>query len=216
MLAYDPENRVVFVTKFLRHNKPANPNVLKGYLKYLDQIPDESPLKQRFLEALAEVIGTCEARVQKAYAYLFGNAIGTVPEPVLTESGTVTGTVSERLPQPVRTSVSSEQLAVSSENPPTPKGADFDPQGFEQFWRAYPKKKSLEQAQRAWNKLKPDPALKRVLLDALEAQKKWPEWLKDNGQFVPYCATWINGKRWRDAPVVPIRPEPSLQGMGAL
>ena len=37
-----------------------------------------------------------------------------------------------------------------------------------------------------------------ILLVALEAQKKSSQWTKDNGQFIPHAATWLNGKRWED------------------
>ena len=38
----------------------------------------------------------------------------------------------------------------------------------------------------------------QTLLDAVEAQKKTPQWQKDNGQFIPHPTTWLNGKRWED------------------
>ena len=37
-----------------------------------------------------------------------------------------------------------------------------------------------------------------VLLTAIEDQKKSAQWTKDNGQFIPHPATWLNGKRWED------------------
>ena len=37
-----------------------------------------------------------------------------------------------------------------------------------------------------------------TLLSALEQHKKSPQWTKDGGQFIPYPATWLNGKRWKD------------------
>ena len=41
-----------------------------------------------------------------------------------------------------------------------------------------------------------------VLLAAIASQKKSPQWQKDNGQFIPHPATWLNGQRWEDQPFV--------------
>ena len=42
---------------------------------------------------------------------------------------------------------------------------------FEQFWEIYPKKKSKNQAKKAWEKLKPSSELVSTILDAVENQK---------------------------------------------
>ncbi len=81
-------------------------------------------------------------------------------------------------------------------SPLTPQGAD---KLFEQFWEAYPKKKGKEAARKAWRKLSPDRELCRTMAKALKWQKQSPEWLKDNGQYIPYPATWLNGHRWEDS-----------------
>ena len=49
---------------------------------------------------------------------------------------------------------------------------------FETFWKEYPNKKA-----------------KPV---ALKKQKQTTDWNKDNGQFIPMPATWINQERWND------------------
>ncbi len=69
---------------------------------------------------------------------------------------------------------------------------------FERFWAAYPKKTAKQQALKAWRKLEPDKALIDVILSSLEQQKQSVQWTKDNGQYIPYPATWLNGKRWED------------------
>lgn len=70
--------------------------------------------------------------------------------------------------------------------------------GFESFWVSYPKKKSRSDAERAWRKLSPSPELSQRILDAVAAQRNSPDWLKEGGQFIPYPASWLNGKRWED------------------
>jgi hypothetical protein len=78
------------------------------------------------------------------------------------------------------------------------KVEELTPSAFDRFWQAYPKKKAKADAERAWKKLDPDPALVRVILAALEAQKQSDEWCKQGGQFIPYPASWLNGGRWKD------------------
>lgn len=69
---------------------------------------------------------------------------------------------------------------------------------FNQFWAAYPKKTAKAQALKAWEKLKPDEELTAKILTSLEQQKYSVQWTKDSGQYIPYAATWLNGKRWED------------------
>lgn len=69
---------------------------------------------------------------------------------------------------------------------------------FAKFWAAYPKKVSKPQAQKAWQKLKPDEDLLGRILQAIESQKKSDQWQRDKGQYIPYPATWLNNRRWED------------------
>jgi hypothetical protein len=69
---------------------------------------------------------------------------------------------------------------------------------FEQFWTAYPKKVSKTQSQKAFRKLNPDEALLDTMLAALDQQKQTEQWMKNEGQYIPYPATWLNGRRWED------------------
>ena len=69
---------------------------------------------------------------------------------------------------------------------------------FEQFWEIYPKKKSKNQAKKAWEKLKPSSELVSTILDAVENQKRSNDWIKDAGKYIPYPATWLNAGAWED------------------
>lgn len=69
---------------------------------------------------------------------------------------------------------------------------------FEIFWNTYPKKKGKQTAEKAFKKIAPDETLLKIMLNAIEEQKKSTEWQKDNGQYIPYPATWLNGRRWED------------------
>ena len=78
--------------------------------------------------------------------------------------------------------------------------------GFEEFWKAYPKRIGKGAAEKAWDKAKINGSLQEVLA-AVDRQSKSDQWQKDNGQFIPNPATWINQKRWLDGE--PNRQEPS-------
>lgn len=69
---------------------------------------------------------------------------------------------------------------------------------FEKFWKAYPKRVSKGQAERAWRKLSPDEQLIAIILQAIERAKTSEKWLKNGGQYIPYPATWLNAKGWLD------------------
>lgn len=69
---------------------------------------------------------------------------------------------------------------------------------FEEFWSAYPKKKAKEDARKAWVKLKPDETLGKEIIQAVMENSKSKDWLKENGKYIPYPATYLNGKRWED------------------
>lgn len=73
---------------------------------------------------------------------------------------------------------------------------------FTIFYQAYPKHKGKGSALTAFKKLKPDQALLDEILKALEWQKEQEDWKKDGGQYVPYPATYLNGRRWEDEPTV--------------
>ena len=70
---------------------------------------------------------------------------------------------------------------------------------FEIFWEAYPRKEGKQKAEAAFAKV---VVPVQDLLDAIEAQNKSAQWMKDGGQFIPHPATWLNGKRWLDQVVV--------------
>ena len=71
------------------------------------------------------------------------------------------------------------------------------PDGFDLFWQAYPKKVSKPAAQRAFKAAKINGHLSEVIGD-IEAKKASADWQKENGQFIPNPATYLNQRRWED------------------
>ena len=81
---------------------------------------------------------------------------------------------------------------------------------FKKFWIAYPKKKSKGQAEKAWAKINPSEQLLETMLSKIETAKTSKEWAKDNGEFIPHPATWLNAKGWEDE-YTPVNPD-DLEG----
>jgi len=71
-------------------------------------------------------------------------------------------------------------------------------EAFEVFWKNYPKKVAKQDALHAFTKLNPDDPLLEAMLLSLKGGESNPEWLKEDGKYIPYPATWINGRRWED------------------
>ena len=67
---------------------------------------------------------------------------------------------------------------------------------FSEFWSAYPKKVAKQYALKAWKRLKPNADLHQRILKAVEDQKQSEQWRKNNGQYIPNPATWLNGGQW--------------------
>jgi hypothetical protein len=69
---------------------------------------------------------------------------------------------------------------------------------FNKFWVSYPKKKSKPMAYKAFKRLKPTQSLLDTILKDIEKQKQTEKWQKQNGQFIPYPATYLNNHQWED------------------
>ena len=72
------------------------------------------------------------------------------------------------------------------------------PEGFEAFWERYPRKIARANALKAWTKLKLNAELIAKIMQSVAYHCVCADWVKDDGQFIPHPATWLNGKRWED------------------
>lgn len=94
---------------------------------------------------------------------------------------------------------SSASVSASVSHKGDARGKYVDAESFGLFWTAYPRKVGKANAWRAWIKFSPDI---KIVLDALAWQTKQEQWTRDNGQYIPHPATYINGHRWDDRPIV--------------
>ena len=98
---------------------------------------------------------------------------------------------------------SSTTVQPTNNHKPITNNQTTTPNGFAEFWSAYPKKVGKGAAQAAWKKHKPDLA---ICIAAITTAKASRDWQKENGQYIPNPATWINQMRWEDGETVSATP----------
>ena len=95
-------------------------------------------------------------------------------------------------------------------------GAD---DGFEAFWRVYPRKEREKAARRQWGRVAPDAALQARIIAAVVAWAATSRWQDEGGRYVPRASGWLSGEQWLDAlpvaalPAVPADWWQSLEGI---
>ncbi len=77
---------------------------------------------------------------------------------------------------------------------------------FEELWAVYPNAKAKKVCREVWLRLKPVAAVFSDIMAALEWQCRDPNWLEENGRFVPRLDRYLRHERWKDRP----RRGPSL------
>lgn len=104
---------------------------------------------------------------------------------------------------PSSSSSSSKKKKPPVPNGTSPSGEALSPKEalkrFEKFWTAYPRKVGKGAAMKAWGKLVLTEDLDRTILDALSSQiASGLLDLRENMEFCPHPATWLNQRRWED------------------
>lgn len=69
---------------------------------------------------------------------------------------------------------------------------------FQRFWVSFPRKVAKLEAWKAWVRLAPDEKLVRQILKSLDSYRQSKAWTDNEGRFVPYPATFLNGRRFDD------------------
>jgi hypothetical protein len=69
---------------------------------------------------------------------------------------------------------------------------------FDKFWEFYPRKKAKGDAFKAWNQVREKRPPLAAILKALVVLRSTDDWRRENGQFVPYPATWLRSWGWAD------------------
>ncbi len=125
--------------------------------------------------------------------------------------------VSDRVSSPGQ--VCPQEQDQEKKDPPLPPGGgkrertkslpEAEQIRFDKFWAAYPRKTAKGKAEKAWGKIRPDDLLLEKILAAVASQRNWHDWIKQDGEFIPYPATWLNDKHWMNE-----QPKPGNGGSG--
>lgn len=191
MAEYEPLSAFISLKNFLKYNGPENPNVVKSWAGVLDQIP-ECPGRLRMIDRTIVFTKTLPEAFAKELPKGFTEALSKdyskdfrIPEP-------------EPEPEPFipYSPLIADSLARVEKN--GSNGTETYHPDFEIFWTAYPKKTGKGAAWKAWVKIRPARPLQDTMMRKLADARASPQWQKNNGEFIPNPATWLNQRRWDD------------------
>jgi len=101
-------------------------------------------------------------------------------------------------PSPLSTPTPKPEPPEVTARKPRKAKAKTDSPGFDAFWATYPKKKGKADAVKAWTQtIESRPPIGQVIA-AIVAQAGSNGWVRENGRYIPYPATWLRGERWAD------------------
>jgi hypothetical protein len=177
----DGRFHVVYFPNFFKYNKPENPNVLKGWLKSWDEIP-ECGLKN---DCYQQLMSSCQE-----WGGAFLNVFETLPKRLANVPETVTVTVTGTV-----TGVPHAQTF--------PKNGG-DSNHFIEIWNAYPahRRESENIAFDAWAHLNPNLALQKKIMKAIMTLKESEHWLEEKGKYVVGFTKFLKSKGWEAADIV--------------
>jgi len=92
-----------------------------------------------------------------------------------------------------------KDIEILDRENPKEKIISLSEKRFEEFWKLYPRRVGKDDARKKWNKINPDTELFDKIMNAVRDNiDRNPQWQRDNGQFIPHPATWLNQGRWDD------------------
>lgn len=98
---------------------------------------------------------------------------------------------------PPTTPVSYEPIPRDIKTQENEKSTPATTTDFDEFWKAYPRKKDKGHAQKAWDKATRATPPAVIIIGAVHF-RQWCEQDGTEPQFIPHASTWLNGERWTD------------------
>jgi len=166
--------------------KAFTPKIIERLLKEISARTNVKHFKSNGLEYI-------QSLSWKEHQTLRVDRLGEDDKPCF-NSGTNSRTTPDILPLEVKDKVEVE-VEVKAQAQPS---ADKPPERFEEFWKTYPNRKAKGNAEKVWRKLKPNAELFNKILAGVERAKLTHQWQKDDGDFIPHPATWLNSRGWED------------------
>lgn len=185
MVRADLEAPIVWLPRAIHHNPPQSPNVVRSWSDAWQEVP-ECDLKvtvYKYLKAFAE-------GMDKAFAIAFHEAIEKpFAKPLANQEQEQEQEQNEEL-----------LIAAPAAIAPTNGSPPDHSEGFERWWKSYPRKVGKVKAEKAWRKLRKERVLPEtaVVLAATIAQAKSTGWREQGGKFIPHPTTWLNRGGWDD------------------
>ena len=124
---------------------------------------------------------------------------GVLREPSMSTHGALTA----------QTETETETETEGKEKPKGGCGGKTKPTGagvrerFARFWKAYPKKRSKGQAEKVFFRIDPDEQLLATMIATIERATTSDDWLKEDGKYIPYPASWLCARGWEDEIAAP-------------
>jgi len=104
---------------------------------------------------------------------------------------------------PTREFDTKHQAPEERKHIPPPKGAMYEPEGFTEFWEAWPRggrKGAKAECLKVWSKDRLE-AHAETILAHVRVMAASVDWTKEGGQYVPAPLVYLRGKRWDGADV---------------
>ena len=181
---YDEDSRVVLIPKYIHHNPPNNPNVLKGWGKLFLVIPD-SELKSECYSIIEDYCDCSSESLLKA----FHEAFEKPPE-------SLSGSLPKAQGQGQGQGKGQGQGSVSK--PKTSSKSNIDVE-FEHFWSVYPQKTGKKYARQCFEKARKSDLPKiETLVAIVTKQVMSGHFIRNGKECTPNPSTWLNQGRWDD------------------
>lgn len=188
LAAYDPENEIVFIRRMFYRQGGKGDRLESAAGSQLITFR-HSPMAERFAE--------CYPHIAKRVKYT--HSIG--------------------YPSVVPSCVQEQEQEQEQNSPLPPRGGvvqsrrngkpESEPEGFSEFFAAYPRHVARAAAAKAWCSLAPGPDLRGMIMAAVPV---YAAAVRDREpDKIAHPSTWLNGRRWEDEP-----PKPKAQTLKPL
>lgn len=75
---------------------------------------------------------------------------------------------------------------------------EYDDPAFLAFWKVYPRHDAKQTAYNAMKKLHPSEELLSRILEDVQKRRSSPQWLSEDGKYIPLASSYLKQKRWED------------------
>jgi len=185
IVALSPFARLLYVALWCEADR-------EGRMKWLPKT-----FKMRYLPAdSVDIHALCNEIVEANLVVMYGDGLAYIPA-FLDHQHINPRETASNLPDPHASATRRHASVTYREEGKERKECNHASRdGFEEFWKTYPRKVGKAAAEKAWSKAKGVELA--TILQAIERARSTEQWQKDGGQFIPYPATWLNEGRWDD------------------